>query len=249
MGAIYNRLLKKCKRVYLKLRRGITLNLLFFKYARLLNDGRLPCRWRDRYIIAGEATATTAFDGTYVFHIAWASRIISVLRPEKHIDISSSLYFVTTLSAFVPVDFYDYRPVELNLSGLTSFFGDVTGLSFADNSIKSLSCLHVIEHIGLGRYGDPLDPQGDIKAAQELIRVLSPDGCLLIAVPVGRQRLQFNAHRIYNVEQVIKMFSPLELNSFALIDDHNQFTLDADFEIANIQKYGCGCFCFRKKVG
>lgn len=234
--------------MYSKITGYIFLNALFHKYTKQLGDGRFPCRWRDRYIIAGEATTSTAFDGTYVFHIAWASRILAEIRPEKHVDISSSLYFVTNISAFIPVDFYDFRPVNLNLSGINSYSGDITALSFADNSIKSLSCLHVIEHIGLGRYGDPLDPQGDIKAAKELIRVLEPGGSLLIAVPTGKARIQFNAHRIYEVEQIIEMFKPLELKSSALVDDNNKFTLDADFKVANQQRYGCGCFHFTKKV-
>lgn len=248
MNQIFDKVSRKFKRIYSKITRYIFLNTLFYKYARQFSDGRFSCRWRDRYIIPGEATASTSFDGTYVFHIAWAMRILAENCPNKHVDISSSLYFVTNLSAFIPVDFYDFRPVDLSLPGLNSYAGNITSLEFKDNSIRSLSCLHVIEHIGLGRYGDPLDPQGDTKAAKELIRVLEPAGTLLIAVPTGRARIQFNAHRIYEAEQIVAMFKPLELKSFALVDDQNRFTLDADFNVANQQRYGCGCFHFIKKV-
>ena len=55
------------------------------------------------------------------------------------------------VSAFIPVEFYDYRPAELSLSGLEFKHADLTHLPFADNSVESLSCMHVIEHIGLGR--------------------------------------------------------------------------------------------------
>jgi hypothetical protein len=58
--------------------------------------------------------------------------------------------------------------------------------------------MHVIEHIGLGRYGEALDPDGDLKAIRELVRVLAAGGNLLVVVPVGRPRIQFNAHRIYD---------------------------------------------------
>ncbi len=47
------------------------------------------------------------------------------------------------------------------------------------------SCMHTIEHIGLGRYGDPLDAVGDQTALSELQRVVAPGGSLLIVVPVA----------------------------------------------------------------
>lgn len=53
------------------------------------------------------------------------------------------------------------------------------------------------EHDGLGRYGDPLNPEGDFRAMEEATRYLKTDGLLFLAVPVGQDCLAWNAHRIY----------------------------------------------------
>ena len=84
---------------------------------------------------------------------------------------------------FRAVDFYDFRPAPLSLPDLFAGAADLTALlPFADNSIHSLSCMHVLEHIGLGRYGDPLDPDGDLKAIGELVlRVVARRFDLLVA--------------------------------------------------------------------
>jgi SAM-dependent methyltransferase len=136
----------------------------------------------------------------------------------------------------------------VQLSGLTTGAQDLTALTFSDNSIPSLSCMHVIEHVGLGRYGGTLDPQGDLKAARELKRVLAPGGTLLIVVPVGTPRVCFNAHRIYGYSQVLSMFEGLTLDEFAaLLDDPSQgLVSNASPELVARQYLGCGCFSFKK---
>jgi Caenorhabditis protein of unknown function, DUF268. len=109
--------------------------------------------------------------------------------------------------------------------------------------------MHVIEHIGLGRYGDPLDPDGDLKAISELQRVLAPEGDLLFVVPIGKPMIVFNAHRIYSYEQIAEYFSGFELKEFALIPDNPSeggLIHDATKEQADSQTYGCGCFWFKK---
>jgi SAM-dependent methyltransferase len=156
------------------------------------NSERFPVKWSERMPLLYDRTATTAFDRHYIYHPAWAARIIAQTRPELHIDISSTLHFVSILSAFVPVDFYDYRPADLVLSNLGCKRADLMALPFHDNSVRSISCMHVVEHIGLGRYGDPLDPDGDLKAMKELARVVAPGGDLLFVTPVGKPVLKFN---------------------------------------------------------
>jgi SAM-dependent methyltransferase len=104
--------------------------------------------------------------------------------------------------------------------------------------------MHVVEHIGLGRYGDPLDPNGDLRAMAELRRVLAPGGSLLFVVPVGRPVIMFNAHRIYAYDQVVRYFGDLTLRQFALVPDDPRYGLveDATPQLADAQRYGCGCF-------
>lgn len=215
-------------------------------------DGaRLPMRWEDRNPRFGDDTASTGFDRHYVYHPAWAARIVRRIAPEEHVDISSTLHFCSMLSAFVPVRFYDYRPADLALPGLSSDRADLMKLPFADGSVRSLSCMHTVEHIGLGRYGDPLDPNGDLKAMTELERVVAPGGSLLFVVPVGSPRIQFNAHRIYAHAQIVEAFKGLELREFALVPDRPEdggLIENASAALSDAQRYGCGCFWFVKPV-
>ncbi|WP_230383749.1 DUF268 domain-containing protein [Pedobacter endophyticus] len=148
-------------------------------------DKRFVLDSKDLYPCLSDATTYTGFDRHYVYHPAWAARIIKANNPKKHIDISSTLHFCSILSAFIPVEFYDYRPAKLYLTGLKALGGDLLNLPFADRSVYSLSCMHTVEHIGLGRYGDPLDYDGDKKAIDELKRVLAPGGNLLFVVPLA----------------------------------------------------------------
>ena len=221
----------------------------YFAFRRLAIDRRFPVRWRDRYPCLDDKTKTTGFDRHYLYHPAWAARILSKTRPVKHVDFSSTLNFSTMLSAFIPVDFYDYRPADVRLSDLTSLSANLVNLPFGNNSLESISCMHVVEHIGLGRYGDPIDYDGDLKAMRELHRVLKPNGNLLFVVPVGKPKIMFNAHRIYSYEQIIEQFSGLELVSFALIKEgqgDGGLNFDATYIDVAKQEYGCGCFWFKK---
>jgi SAM-dependent methyltransferase len=151
------------------------------------------------------------------------------------------------LSAVMPVKFYDYRPATINLSNYQSGFADLLNLPFEDHSIESLSCMHTIEHVGLGRYGDPLDAEGDLKAIAELKRVVKPGGHIIFVTPVGKPRIEFNAHRIYSFEQISSYFSPFELIEFSLVPDKGGFIENADSGIVKEQQYGCGCFLFKMK--
>lgn len=211
---------------------------------------RFKLDWADRWLCTSDRTVMTSFDPVYTYHTAWAARKVAEIKPPYHVDISSLLYFSTLVSAFVPVQFYDFRPADIRLDGLKSEAADLTRLGFADGSIPSLSCLHVVEHIGLGRYGDPLDPDGDVKAMRELQRVLAPGGSILFVTPTGRPRIQFNAHRIYGYDQIVNAFKGLELKEFALLQDAPRdiegLVYNAPAELANRQGYGCGCYWFVK---
>jgi len=197
-------------------------------------------------IIIGEDTINTGFDAHYIYHPAWAIRIVKQINPEIHIDISSTLHFCSMLSAFMPTIFYDYRPALLTLSGLKCDKADLTNLFLESNSIESLSCMHTIEHVGLGRYGDPIDPEGDLKAINELQRVVKKGGNLLIVLPVGLPKLEFNAHRIYSFEMIDSLFNDFVLKDFSLITDKKEFIESASPTLVEKQKYGCGCFWYEK---
>jgi len=215
-------------------------------------EDRFSLDWRDFYPCLKERTENTGFDRHYVFHTAWAARILARTNPRCHTDISSALDFVSIASAFIPMRFYEYRPTDLGLDNLECAQADLLSLPFGDNALESLSCMHVVEHIGLGRYGDTLDPQGDLKAIAELKRVLAVGGHLLFVVPIGcRPRIMFNAHRIYTYDQILGYLSDLELMQFALIPDSptiGGLILNANKDLADRQIYGCGCFWFRKQV-
>ena len=209
---------------------------------------RLPLSRDDINPQMSDRASATPIDRHYTYHPAWAARVLARTRPARHVDISSIVGFSTIVSAFVPVEFYDFRPAPVKLDGLSTGAADLTQLHFQNDSIASLSCMHVIEHIGLGRYGDPLDPDGDLKAIGELVRVLAPGGDLLVATPVGRARVEFNAHRVYDHEAFIRYFVPLELVEFALIEERGEggLILAPSAEQVRSESYACGCFWFRK---
>ncbi|MDZ4829038.1 MAG: DUF268 domain-containing protein [Phycisphaerae bacterium] len=227
----------------------------FLRFRRLVtNDelGRRP-RWRDLHACLTDRTSLTTFDRHYVYHPAWALRVLLETRPDEHVDISSILAFAAMASAIVPVRFYDFRPAPLVLSGLRCDRADLRALPFDDRSIASLSCMHVIEHIGLGRYGDPIDPDGDGTALRELERVLAPGGTLLVVVPVGSPRVCFNAHRVYSRDAIVRRVPSLVLRSFALIPDapapgkYDPGLIEgADADLVAQQRYACGCFRFER---
>lgn len=209
------------------------------------------CRFSDILPMLSDRTAIMGFDAHYVYHTAWATRVLKELSPGEHVDISSSIIFCGIASAFVPIRHYDYRTPHLELPGLTCGSQDLVRLGFANDSITSLSCMHVIEHVGLGRYGDPINPCGDELAASELKRVLAPGGNLLVVVPVAeRARIRFNGHRIYSLTKVKKLFSGLELLEFSFLNDGNSDKFTRHATEADIQgsDYGCGCFVFHKPL-
>lgn len=217
-----------------------------FQQFRAQADNRFSIYYKDVYPCLSDKIRFTPFDQHYIYHPAWAARKLAQIAPAQHVDVSSILSFSTIVSAFIPTIFYDYRPADVHLSNLHSGAVDLKKLPFENNSIPSLSCMHTIEHIGLGRYGDEIDPQGDLKAIEELKRVLQPEGHLLFVTPVGKPRIEFNGHRIYSYEQIVSYFSPLFLKEFSLIPDTGGLVEKAEPSLVQQQYYGCGCFWFTK---
>ena len=255
MNATLNRTLKHILRGWV---------LPFFDPRPLAGLARLPRffgEWRRYRAASSEAgldainlwpcladrTAQTPFDPHYFFQGAWLARHLAATKPALHVDAGSSVLMLSVMSAAVPTVFLDYRPIAPNLAGLVPVAGNLTQLPFADDRIQSLSCLHVIEHVGLGRYGDPLDPTGGKRALAELARVLAPGGLLYVSMPVGRERVCFNAHRVFAPQTVVAAATGLTLESFSLVDDAGAFHADVALDHARGLAYGCGMFVLRKR--
>lgn len=182
----------------------------------------------------------------YLMHTGWAARVLASSRPRFHVDIGGLSYFAAIASAIVPFRYYDFRYIQIPLPGVTVGQADLTKLAFKDDEIKSLSCMHVMEHVGLGRYGDPLDVQGDLKAASELGRVVATGGQLLMVLPVGQPKVVFNAHRIYSYEQVLEMFPAFRVKEFTLVSPPH-YIPNADPDRVRHLAEGAGCFWLIKE--
>ncbi len=217
--------------------------LQLFKYRKLSKE---LVSYRDLQPCLGDWLPHTPFDPHYFYQGAWLARRLKKINPNAHIDIASSVLTISVLSAFIKTTFVDYRPLKANLDGLDSIPGDILQMPFPDSSIPSLSCLHVIEHIGLGRYGDPINSLGSQMAAAEIKRVISTGGHLFLSLPIGRERACFNAHRVHAPTTVMKMFEGMSLIDFSYIDDRGGFHHNANIHDADNLHYGCGCFHFQK---
>jgi len=215
------------------------------RYTRLVAPGELD-RYDDNPQLH-DWTPSSPFDPHYTYQDAWAAREIHAAAPGYHVDVGSRVTFVIGLAAFVRTVFIDLRPLEVDIPNLEPRAGSILDLPFDDASVASLSCLHVAEHIGLGRYGDPLDPEGTVKAARELARVLAPGGALYFALPIGRQRTEFNAHRVHDPRAVPAMFADLELVSFAAVGDDGRYAEPAELEDYAESDWSCGLYMFTRR--
>jgi SAM-dependent methyltransferase len=215
-------------------------------YAQMLHAE--PLTLRDAYPCLFDRTSATPFDGIYFYQDIWAFKAILRANAPTHVDVGSRATFVGMLSAITHVTFIDIRPLKVKLDNFDSRRGSILDLPLDTGSVQSLSCLHVAEHVGLGRYGDPLDPEGTKKAARELSRVLGPGGNLYFSLPVGQPRVCFNAHRIHGPQQILDYFSDLQLVDFAAVDDQGKFRLEADPGDFAEAVYSCGLFHFTRAV-
>ncbi len=216
------------------------------KYSRM--DGAEQIKFADTYPCLFDRTAKISVDSHYFYQHLWAFKKIHSLNPKLHVDVGSSADFVGLLSTITKVHFVDIRPLDAyNVESLKSVKASILDLPYPDNSLESISCLHVAEHIGLGRYGDLLDPLGTKKAAAELTRCLAKGGNLLFSLPVGEPRLCFNAHRIHSPRQIIDYFKGLKLVEFSGTNDQKEFIENIDIDILENARYGCGMFWFSKE--
>jgi SAM-dependent methyltransferase len=192
------------------------------------------------YPCLGDDTEQTPIEPIYFYQDAWAFEKIVKQHPAFHVDVGSHHKFVALLSKVVKVIEVDIRPWSLSLDTLEFIRGSVLTLPFKDASVPSLSSLCVIEHIGLGRYGDPLDPYGSEKAIQELKRVVQPGGDLYISIPLDDEnRIYFNAHRAFREEYLIMLFEP-----FQVIE--SRYIYNRTFGEQRKPGFGIGCYHLRR---
>jgi hypothetical protein len=216
----------------------------WMKYKHL--DGAETMNFTDSHPCLSDHVSHTPFDPHYFYQGAWLARCIAQTKPKRHVDIGSSVMMSGVLSGSVETLFVDYRPLLTQLENLESIAGNITNLELASDSVDSLSCLHVVEHIGLGRYGDTLDPYGSVTATRELERILKPGGRLYLSVPVGRERVCFNAHRVFAPDTMTTLLPRLKLLNFSYVSDDGAFYTDQATSAAAGCEYACGMYTFEK---
>lgn len=189
--------------------------------------------------------------GHYFHQDLYVAQAIFEAKPDRHVDVGSSIVgFVSHVASFMPIEILDIRPVPSSSRNITFTQQDVMqGLTI---KTRSLSCLHTIEHFGLGRYGDPLDPEGHLRGFKNLVNAVEPGGTFYISFPIGdKERVEFNAHRVFHPESILGWSGSenLELKDFAFVDDagdlHPATSIGAAVK-ANLT-YGCGIYTFVKR--
>jgi hypothetical protein len=190
--------------------------------------------------------ASQPFDNQYFHQGLWSFNKIKNSNTPLHIDVGGQINLIGYLSTITNVEYVDIRSLHINWPSFKFNKGTILQLPYKENSVYSLSCLHVAEHIGLGRYGDPIDLEGTEKACKELFRVLAKGGNLYFSVPIGIEKTCFNAHRIFSPNTVLQMFNGLTLESFASVDDHGIFEHDSDIRNFDKANYSLGLFHFKR---
>lgn len=175
-------------------------------------------------------------------------------KPIRHIDIGSRIDgFVAHVAIFREIDVFDIRPLENNVKNIK--FSQADLMKLPETMIEccdSLSSLHVIEHFGLGRYGDPIDKNGHIKAIFNLYKMLKTGGIFYFSVPIGPQRIEFNAHRVFEIQYLMDLFiDKFDIVCFDYVDDNGELHENVELNNPNISNnfeciYGCGIFQLRK---
>lgn len=207
-----------------------------------------PCV-SDRIETAGVA------EGAYFHQDLLVAQRVFERGPRRHIDVGSRVDgFVAHVASFRSIDVIDIRPCSTTASNINFINMDLmapipTALAAVTDS---LSCLHALEHFGLGRYGDKIDPAGHIKALRNLVDMLEPGGTLYLSVPIGPSRVEFNAHRVFSVDMVLSMVpDTVVLTSLSYVDDAGYLVRDARVNDSEARRsfgcvMGCGIFEFTK---
>lgn len=201
-------------------------------------------------------TAAGVASGHYFHQDLHVARAIKEANPTHHVDVGSRIDgFIAHLAVFRAVEVLDVRPVDAEVPNVTFRVRDImqTDPRF-DHYTESLSCLHALEHFGLGRYGDPLDFNGHRRGFANLTRMVVPSGLLYLSVPISRhQRVEFNAQRVFSMPYVLEdlIGDTFAVEQFAYVDDDGALHTGVDAFSVPAQntfglEYGCGIFTLRK---
>jgi SAM-dependent methyltransferase len=192
--------------------------------------------------------------GHYFHQDLLVAQKILKLNPFKHVDVGSRVEtFVAHVATFRDIEVIDIRSIVSTTPNIIFRQCDFTDLpKNLENYCDSVSCLHALEHFGLGRYGDLPDINGHLKGFDSLYKILKPGGILYLSFPIGYERIEFNAHRVFNVNSSLDWAkNKFELIDFSYIDDEGALHASVDLNkdlVAVLLKmdYGCGIYEFRK---
>ena len=185
-------------------------------------------------------------------HVA---RKIYLARPVKHVDIGSLIDgFVAHVASFREIEVFDIRPVTPQIPGV--IFKQADMMNPSESLVEycdSLSCLHALEHFGLGRYGDPIDPLGHVAGLHNMSQMLRSGGLFYLSVPIGMERVEFNAHRIFDPHSLVLLAAAhgLLLKEFAWIGSNRTLiqsvSPEQDMKELSKLRYTLGIFTFIKQ--
>jgi hypothetical protein len=189
-------------------------------------------------------------NGHYFHQDLLVSSRIFFNNPIRHIDVGSRIDgFVAHVASFRKIEIFDIRPLESKIRNITFTQADLTKMPH--NLIEccdSISSLHAIEHFGLGRYGDAIDVDGHKKAIENIYLMLKKGGKFYFSTPIGSQRIEFNAHRVFSVNYLIEIFKDkFIVDCFHYVDDAGDLFEDVILSKEQVDanfycNYGCGIF-------
>ena len=192
----------------------------------------------------------------YFWQDLLVARSIFEANPAKHVDIGSLVGgFVAHVASFREIEVFDVRPISTQIPGVTFKQADlmqpVAGVA---DYCDSLSCLHALEHFGLGRYGDPIDPRGFERGIVNMAALLKKDGVFYLSVPIGIDRVEFNAHRVFDPRSIVTLATQhsLRLSGLTVIHPGGRIETIAldEAQLSSLagQRYALGIFVFQKRV-
>ena len=190
----------------------------------------------------------------YFIQDLYVSQSIFSQQPENILDVGSRIDgFVSNVASFRKIDIVDIRPLSLKIKNINFKRLDITkNISKIYNQYTCVTSLHAIEHFGLGRYGDKIDPEGHLKGIKNIYKILKKSGILYLSFPFGPNRIEFNAHRVFSLSYIEpKLTEFFEIIEFSYIDDQNTFhqdiKLDSGYSNNFNCNYGCAIFKLKKK--